>query len=225
MKWNIHCILRWIKQTENEFETVLNWIVLQQGADGWRTFSTRTLKGKGSCYYASLDPKCQEIVEKCDVAEVEDEYFIGELLWNCQNFQKASQSDYLVSRMLSLLTNLHRRQLGLKQERTLHAFGYVSASKKENKFILCSPDLGCAMNCESTKHLFIYKGQYDTASGLRKRSGQQSLIGQEKSITFDWSNGEILGISVENDVALLLTNNSILCLQMAIEEYWNREIR
>jgi hypothetical protein len=59
---NIHCILRWIQQTENEFETVLNWIVLQHGAEGWLKYSTRTLKGKGSCYYASLDPKCQGIV-------------------------------------------------------------------------------------------------------------------------------------------------------------------
>lgn len=59
---NIHCILRWIQQSENEFETVLNWIVLKQGPEGWKKHSTRTLKGKGSCYYASLDPKCQGIV-------------------------------------------------------------------------------------------------------------------------------------------------------------------
>jgi hypothetical protein len=60
--------------------------------------------------------------------------------------------------------------------------------------------------------------QYDTAGGLRKRSGPQSLIGQQKLVTFDGTNLEILGISVENDVVLLLTNNSVVCLQMAIKE-------
>jgi hypothetical protein len=108
--------------------------------------------------------------------------------------------------------------LDLKHEGTLHAFGYISASKKEKKSTLRSLDLGYAVICESTRHLFIYKGQYDTAGSLRKRSGPQSLIGQQKLVTFDGTNLEILGISVENDVVLLLTNNSVLCLQMAIEE-------
>lgn len=106
----------------------------------------------------------------------------------------------------------------LKHEGTLHAFGYVSASKKEKKFMLSSPDLSYAVICESIRHLFIYKGQYDTAGGLRRRSGPQSLIGQQKLVTFDGSNGEILGISVENDIIFLLTENFILCLQMQIEE-------
>lgn len=106
----------------------------------------------------------------------------------------------------------------LKHEATLNCFGYIAASKNEKKFTLSSPDCNLGVICESNRHLFIYKSNYDSASGLRRRTGPQSLIGQQKLVTFDRINGEILGISIENDVIILLTENSILCLQLCIEE-------
>jgi CS domain len=106
----------------------------------------------------------------------------------------------------------------LKHEGTLHAFGYIQASKRERKFLACSPDTNLAVVCESSRHLFIYKNSYNTAGGLRKRNGPQLTIGQQKLVSFDGSNGEILGISVENEIILLLTENAICCLQLSIEE-------
>lgn len=84
--------------------------------------------------------------------------------------------------------------------------------------MMCSPDMSLAVISESTRHLFIYRDSYSTAGGLRKRSGPQLTIGQQKLVTLDGTNGEILGISVENDHVLLLTENAILCLQLAEEE-------
>lgn len=106
----------------------------------------------------------------------------------------------------------------MKHEATLHAFGYIQASKRERKFLACSPDTNLAVICESSRHLFIYKNSYNTASGLRKRSGPQLTIGQQKLVAFDGSNGDILGISVDNEIILLLTEHAICCLQLSIEE-------
>lgn len=106
----------------------------------------------------------------------------------------------------------------LKHEGTLHAFGYIQASKRERKFLACSPDINLAVVCETSRHIFIYKNSYNTASGLRKRSGPQLTIGQQKLVSLDGSNGEILGICVENEGILLLTENTVICLQMSIEE-------
>lgn len=105
----------------------------------------------------------------------------------------------------------------LKHEGTLHAFGYVQASKRDRKYLSTSPDLSVAVISESIRHLFIYKKSYSTAGGLRKRSGPQLQIGQQKLVALDGTHGEILGIHVENDVVLLLTENSILCLQIGDE--------
>lgn len=102
--------------------------------------------------------------------------------------------------------------------RTLNAFGYVQASKRDRKYIMCSPDMNLSVISESIRHLFIYKNKYSTAGGLRKRTGSQLSIGQQKLISLDGTDGEILGMSVENEIVLLLTENSVLCLQLADQE-------
>lgn len=115
-------------------------------------------------------------------------------------------------------TNPSDDEWSLVHEATLHAFGYIQASKRDRKYLMCSPDTSLAVISESSRHLFIYKNSYNTASGLRKRSGPQLTIGQQKLVSFDGSNGEILGISVENEIILLLMENAICCLQLSIEE-------
>lgn len=83
---------------------------------------------------------------------------------------------------------------------------------------MCSPDMNLSVISESNRHLFIYKNSYSTAGGLRKRTGPQMLIGQQRLIALDGTGGEILGIHVENESVLVLTESSVLCLQLADEE-------
>lgn len=104
-----------------------------------------------------------------------------------------------------------------KHEGTLNAFGYVQASKQQKKFVSCSPDLNYGIICEPERHVFIYKGNYNSASGLRKRTGPQVSIGQQKLVTLD-STGEVLGIVAENDITILLTEKFVICMQLCIEE-------
>jgi hypothetical protein len=83
---------------------------------------------------------------------------------------------------------------------------------------MCSEDMNLSVICESSRHLFIYKNSYSTASGLRKRTGPQLQIGQQRVVSLDGAHGEIIGICVENEHVMLLTENAILCLQLAEEE-------
>lgn len=106
----------------------------------------------------------------------------------------------------------------LRHEGTLHAFGYVQASKQQRKFLCCSPDMSYALISEAERHIFIYKASYGGgAGGLRHRNGPQVSIGQQKLVSLEGS-GEIIGICAENDYTILLTESHVLVLQLRIEE-------
>lgn len=83
---------------------------------------------------------------------------------------------------------------------------------------MCSPDMNMSIIAESNRNIFIYKNSHSSAGGLRKRSGPQVVIGQQKLITLDGTGGEILGIHVENENVIVLTESTILCLQLADTE-------
>lgn len=102
----------------------------------------------------------------------------------------------------------------MKHEGTLNAFGYVQASKQQKKFLQCAPDMSYSIISESQRHIFVYKSNYDTASGLKNRNSSKKVsIGQQKLITMDESD-EVLGIVCENEITVLLTQKQILCLQI-----------
>lgn len=106
------------------------------------------------------------------------------------------------------------RRLQIRHEGTLNAIGYIQASKQQKKFIQCPPDFSYTIICEPNRHLFIYKGTYDSASGLKNRTtNARANIGQQKLITLDEAD-EVLGILCENNVTILLTQNRVLCLQV-----------
>lgn len=103
-----------------------------------------------------------------------------------------------------------------RHEGTLDAFGYVQASKLQKKFMHCSPDMNYSIICELDRHVFIYKGRHDTSDGLRNRSSSQKVcIGQQQLVVLD-NTGQVLGISVENNFTILLTEEFVICLQINV---------
>ena len=60
----IHCLLLHIEQVDGKFLNFVEWITFKQneGAKSWEIQARRTIQGKGSLYYLSLDPKCKSIV-------------------------------------------------------------------------------------------------------------------------------------------------------------------
>lgn len=104
-----------------------------------------------------------------------------------------------------------------QHEGTLNAFGYVQASKQQKKFMSCSPDLSYTVICEPERHVFLYKNRYDNASQLRNRNGVKSSIGQQKLIVLE-NTGEVLGMIVENEFTLFVTEKYALCMQTTISE-------
>lgn len=59
----IHCLLLHIDQVDGKFLNIIDWITLKQGeGKSWEETARRTMQGKGSLYYLSLDPRCMSIV-------------------------------------------------------------------------------------------------------------------------------------------------------------------
>lgn len=105
-------------------------------------------------------------------------------------------------------------ELQLCHEGTLNAFGYIQASKTQKKFIQCAPDFSYSIVCEPHRHIFIYKGAYESASGLKHRNSAEKIsIGQQKLVTMNEAD-EVVGLICENEVTMLLTQHHILCLQI-----------
>lgn len=105
----------------------------------------------------------------------------------------------------------------MMHEETIDALSYVQASKQQRKYTACAPDCSYVVICEPERHVFIYKRTYEGAANLRNRSGSPINIGQQKLVALE-NTGEVIGISVEKDVTILLTTKNILCLQLRIEE-------
>ncbi|XP_030382128.1 nudC domain-containing protein 1 [Scaptodrosophila lebanonensis] len=103
---------------------------------------------------------------------------------------------------------------GVRHEGTLHAFGYVQASKEQRKFVDCCPDLDYAVICETIRNVFIYKPRYDTADGLRKRNGPQVVIGKQSLVTLEAGVGEVLGMTTAANVITVLTEHAVLYIQV-----------
>ncbi|GAB0089633.1 NudC domain-containing protein 1 [Sergentomyia squamirostris] len=110
-----------------------------------------------------------------------------------------------------------RDEWNLRHDGTLDAFAYVLASKQQRKYVSCSPDLSYSVICEPERHVFIYKSTYKSAEGLRKRSGPQITMGQQKVITLEDVGGQVIGMSVLNEITFLLTEKFILCLQINVD--------
>uniref|UniRef100_A0A182RKQ5 NudC domain-containing protein 1 n=1 Tax=Anopheles funestus TaxID=62324 RepID=A0A182RKQ5_ANOFN len=102
-----------------------------------------------------------------------------------------------------------------QHEGTLHAFGYVQASKRQQKYLACPPSMGYAVISESHRGIYLYRSSLGASgAGLRNRNGMQVAIGQHQFVSLKDS-GEVLGISCEDEILMLLTEKGILALQIA----------
>lgn len=102
----------------------------------------------------------------------------------------------------------------LRHEGSLHALAYIQASKRQRKYMDCSPDFDYCVICESYRHVFLYHSKYDTANGLRKRHGPQVAIGKQQLVTLEEDVGEVLGMTITNDLITLLTEKALLHVQI-----------
>lgn len=58
----INCLLLHVDQIDGKFHNIVDWITLKHGGEVWSLESHRTIQGKGSLSYLSLDPTCKAIV-------------------------------------------------------------------------------------------------------------------------------------------------------------------
>ncbi|KAJ0180851.1 hypothetical protein K1T71_002936 [Dendrolimus kikuchii] len=103
----------------------------------------------------------------------------------------------------------------VKHQGTLMAFGYVQSSKQNRKFITCPPNFSYSVVCEATKHVFVYQSSSE-GNHLRKRTGgvvKNVKVGQQHVFNID-KYGEVLGINATNEYLFILTETTLLALEI-----------
>jgi hypothetical protein len=60
----IHCLLLHVAQIDDKFNHLINWITIKEesATKKWKVTERRTLQGKGSLFYTSLDVHCQAVI-------------------------------------------------------------------------------------------------------------------------------------------------------------------
>lgn len=214
---------------ENDF---LQVSLLKETEELWSHLVPGGPKDQGSCGPSAAAPAIS-IMESEDCDETEEEYHLSRLTWTDEVMSHQAFLGNTPPLFQVQLNPEWPKAVALKHdvdaciwqsrgadcwqhEDTVDAFGYVLASKLHKKFVACAPSVEYVVVAEPERHVFIYKKGY-TGSSLRNRTGAPVNIGQQKLVSVD-GHGEIIGISAQNDVTLLLTTNYLICLQLRIEE-------
>ncbi|XP_028392291.1 nudC domain-containing protein 1-like [Dendronephthya gigantea] len=88
---------------------------------------------------------------------------------------------------------------------TLDAFGFVLASKKEQKFTSCSPDMSYAVICDVRNHIFTY----------HRHSKQDAVHAQQKLLQLDNVGSEgIIGVQACRDAVFVLAKEKIYVVSL-----------
>ncbi|KRT83658.1 hypothetical protein AMK59_4079 [Oryctes borbonicus] len=98
----------------------------------------------------------------------------------------------------------------LRHEGTLHAFGYVQASKQERKFSICAPNLSYCAILDTTRRILVYRQQKTIDNGeLRNRATGKMVkhIAQQHVITLPYE--EIVGSYAADSRLFILTVDHI----------------
>lgn len=104
----------------------------------------------------------------------------------------------------------------IKHQGTLMAFGYVQSSKQNRKFVTCPPNFTYSVVCEASRHIFIYRSATSEDCQLRKRNAgvmKNIKIGQQYVFNID-KYGEVIGINATNNYLFILTETSLIALQI-----------
>ena len=87
---------------------------------------------------------------------------------------------------------------------TFNAFGYVSASKQNRKYMLCAPDFSYSLITDFSRHLYIYRQHIDLSSSLRNRKLGLDVLSVAKQ--------HLITLEGTDDIVGLCTSNSLICV-------------
>jgi hypothetical protein len=97
-------------------------------------------------------------------------------------------------------TNKGSGQVTWNHAGTLDAFGFVHASKKDQKFTSCSPNMSYAVICDARNHVFTY----------HRHSVEDTIHAKQKLLQLDnvGSDG-IIGIQACDEVICVLAKDKL----------------
>lgn len=101
---------------------------------------------------------------------------------------------------------------------TLHAFGYLQASKQQKKFTACSPDFTFVAIAENQRHVFIYRQPVAISTSLRNRKTNEmvSRVAKQHLVTLE-CNHTVEGLIATTNRLYILTTQSLYCVQVVHE--------
>ena len=101
---------------------------------------------------------------------------------------------------------------------TLHAFGYLQASKQQKKFTVCATDFSFVVIAEDKKHIFIYKQPEKIKTSLRNRKTSERVetLAKQHLVSLECSQ-TVEGIMATRHRLFILTSQSLYCVQVNID--------
>ncbi|CAH1779692.1 unnamed protein product [Owenia fusiformis] len=106
-----------------------------------------------------------------------------------------------------------------KHTGTFNALGYVQASKRDKKYVVCSPNMSYAVISDCVRHIYIYRQPTSTLSPLRNRkTGQEvSTVSKQQMVSIA-STENILGLQATNNRLFVCTKSKMYIIKVLTDE-------
>ena len=104
----------------------------------------------------------------------------------------------LYSPFLSPTNSLNFTHIG-----TFHALGYVQASKRDKKFLTCSPNMSFAVLSTASRHIFVYCQPVDGIKGTSAVQYVHTLGSNDRIVGLQASSEQLVFVLCENELIAL----------------------
>ena len=95
-----------------------------------------------------------------------------------------------------------------QHEDTFNALGYVQASKRDKKFLMCSEDMSYAVLTDCNRHLFIY---YQSVANSNQASQYVHSFSKDSAIWgIHCSNDGHLLVLLDNELVIVKVRSNII---------------
>jgi len=106
---------------------------------------------------------------------------------------------------------------GCRHTATLHAFGYIQASKEHRKFTLCPPSNMYVAVCDAFRHVYIFRQPGCPSTGVQmvhRPSGRKVVNVARSQLLSLEDNEECLGAFATDTFLIILTASSLITIRI-----------
>lgn len=97
---------------------------------------------------------------------------------------------------------------------TLDALSFIERDQTRKKYLMCAPNGLHSVVTEPNDHVYFYRSQHESPQFLEHMVGKRTMLGQMRVHALPRDSPDICGLSVENDVAIVITTKEIIAFQV-----------